>query len=131
MKQGEYAGTFKWSQKTDFVPLPPFEAPAPLESWQSYLQVRMDTAAPSSSAQAAGGKQGEPTLVIEPSMLDGLSFPLSLLYALRQLLSIDKDFKDRWQAGSKVNTTTPCACHTVTLTVRGSQVAACQASGCT
>jgi len=101
VKQGEYAGTFKWSQKTDFVPLPPFEAPAPLESWQSYLQVRMDTWASSSSAQAAGGKQGEPTLVVEPSMLDGLSFPLSLLYALRQLLSIDKDFKDRWQAGSK------------------------------
>lgn len=35
-------------------------------------------------------------------MLDGLSFPLSLLYALRQLLFIDGAFKDSWLTGSKV-----------------------------
>lgn len=102
VKQGEYAGTFKWSQKTDFPLLPPFVTPAPLDTWQSYLQVRM------TETDAAGSEQGsgeeEASLVVQPAMLDALSFPLSLLYALRQLLTVDKDFKDMWQGGHKVGT---------------------------
>ena len=41
MLAGEYAGTFRWSQKRDFVPLPPYTAPASLEgTWQDFFSTR-------------------------------------------------------------------------------------------
>lgn len=42
--QGEYVGTLRWSPDTSFPPLPPFVKPgAPLESWNDYLGIRLDS----------------------------------------------------------------------------------------
>ncbi len=39
---GEYAGTFRWSQKFDFTQMPVYQSPAALEcGWQDFFQTRL------------------------------------------------------------------------------------------
>jgi hypothetical protein len=40
---GEYAGTFRWSQKKDFVQMPPYVAPSSIGgSWQDFFETRFN-----------------------------------------------------------------------------------------
>ena len=40
---GEYAGTFRWSQKKDFVQMPPYVAPSSIEgSWKEFFETRFN-----------------------------------------------------------------------------------------
>ena len=76
---GECVGTLRWSEKDAFPklaawPLPAGTPPPALSGWRKYLEMRL-----ANTADASG------TLRIEPPMIDGLSYPLSLVFALQQL----------------------------------------------
>eukprot|EP00192_Tetraselmis_astigmatica_P012970 CAMPEP_0117654876 /NCGR_PEP_ID=MMETSP0804-20121206/3981_1 /TAXON_ID=1074897 /ORGANISM="Tetraselmis astigmatica, Strain CCMP880" /LENGTH=407 /DNA_ID=CAMNT_0005461193 /DNA_START=21 /DNA_END=1244 /DNA_ORIENTATION=- len=84
--KNEYVGTLRWGPATKFMPLPPREkgAAVPLTGWQDYFGERLDK-----QSQNDEGK-----VVLEPPLIDGLSFPLSFLWVLKQLLltkSIEPD----------------------------------------
>ena len=77
---GQCVGTLRWDESSRFPPLPAWpaslagvgdEVPAP-EGWRDYLEMRL--------LPDAGG-----VIRVEPPMLDGLSYPLSLLLAMRLL----------------------------------------------
>ena len=75
---GQCVGTLRWDESSRFPRLPAWpaslvgdEAPLP-EGWRSYLEMRL--------LPDAGG-----VIRVEPPMLDGLSYPLSLLHAMRLL----------------------------------------------
>lgn len=62
---GEYAGTFRWSQKKDFVPMPPYTAPASLEgTWQDFFSTRF------SQSDDLDSK-----VVLDVPMIDGKCLP--------------------------------------------------------
>ena len=74
---GECVGTLRWSEKSSFPvlaawPLPAGAPPPKLTGWRAYLEMRL-------AADASG------TIKVEPPMLDGLSYPLSLVFALQRL----------------------------------------------
>lgn len=71
---GQCVGTLRWSAGAAFPPLPPWDGPtAPaLDSWRAYLETRLP---PDESG----------TIRVEPPMLDGLSYPLTLVHAMRLL----------------------------------------------
>eukprot|EP01001_Neometanema_parovale_P007291 NODE_3601_length_1191_cov_118.355805_g3420_i0.p1 GENE.NODE_3601_length_1191_cov_118.355805_g3420_i0~~NODE_3601_length_1191_cov_118.355805_g3420_i0.p1 ORF type:complete len:370 (-),score=55.77 NODE_3601_length_1191_cov_118.355805_g3420_i0:82-1122(-) len=75
IESGQYMGTLRWAADTVFPALPAFPSPAPPldEGWKQYCPHRL----------SPGGK-GDVTL--QPQMLDGLSFPLTLVWTLRQML---------------------------------------------
>lgn len=75
---GQCVGTLRWDESSRFPRLPAWpaslvgdEAPLP-EGWRGYLEMRL--------LPDAGG-----VIRVEPPMLDGLSYPLSLLHAMRLL----------------------------------------------
>ena len=75
---GQCVGTLRWDDSSRFPPLPAWpaslvgdEVPA-LEGWRDYLEMRL-------LPDASG------IIRVEPPMLDGLSYPLSLLLAMRLL----------------------------------------------
>ena len=75
---GQCVGTLRWDESSRFPALPAWpatllsdEVPAP-EGWRDYLEMRLPP--------DAGG-----VIHVEPPMLDGLSYPLSLLHAMRLL----------------------------------------------
>jgi len=72
-RAGEYVGTFRWSDATNFPKMPPYpQGRAPLVGWQEFIGFRLDD-------------DSEEPISVEPAMLDGLSFPLSLARATAQL----------------------------------------------
>lgn len=73
---GQCVGTLRWSGESAFSRLGkwrlPASAPVPkLTGWRGYIEMRMEP-------------EGD-TIRVEPPMLDGASYPLSLAYALQQL----------------------------------------------
>lgn len=76
----EYVGTFRWGPEIPLPPLPPFApgtAPG-LGGWMEYLEVRL----------ASTLQPGDDTIrVPHPSMMDGLSWPLTFLSGLRGLFA--------------------------------------------
>eukprot|EP00873_Tetraselmis_striata_P002001 jgi/Tetstr1/422265/TSEL_013110.t1 len=78
--QDGYVGTLRWGPETTFTDLPEFQkgmVPA-LSGWQDFFSTRLDD----------GGREEDAKVVLEPQMIDGLSFPVSFLWALRQLLAM-------------------------------------------
>uniref|UniRef100_A0A061SFL9 Mitochondrial splicing suppressor protein 51 n=1 Tax=Tetraselmis sp. GSL018 TaxID=582737 RepID=A0A061SFL9_9CHLO len=75
--KNEYVGTMRWSPDTKFLALPPFRKGMvpPLTGWSDFFSVRLE-----------GAKEKDGRVVVEPPLLDGLSFPLTFLFALRELL---------------------------------------------
>ena len=74
---GQCVGTLRWSEKDKWPtlrrwPNPSNMPPPQLTGWRDYLEMRL-------AADDSG------TIRIEPPMLDGLSYPLSLVYALQKL----------------------------------------------
>lgn len=75
---GQCVGTLRWDDGKSFPPLPPppwspREAPPAIgRGWRDYIEIRVPP--------DAGG-----TIRIEPPMLDGCSYPLSLLHAMQML----------------------------------------------
>jgi len=74
---GECVGTLRWSERDHFPvlakwPLARGQDPPPLSNWRDYLEMRLPPNA-----------KGE--IRVEPPMLDGLSYPLTLIYALQRL----------------------------------------------
>ena len=75
---GQCVGTLRWDEAKSFPPLPPppwsaHEAPPAIGcGWREYIEMRVPP--------DAGG-----TIRIEPPMLDGASYPLSLLHAMQTL----------------------------------------------
>lgn len=71
-------GTLRWDAATVFDPLPArFPKPAPpLVGWQEYLGHRLEQV----SSDRPDGK-----LTVEPQMFDGLSYPLTAVWAISQL----------------------------------------------
>ena len=73
--KGECVGTLRWSEKDSFPELPPWPrglSSPRLSDWRAYLEARLSP-----------NSKGE--IRVEASMLDGLSYVLSLLYALQVL----------------------------------------------
>ena len=77
-------GTLSWTAATEFSPLPPVPPRAPraaprgvdlrdAEDWEDFVQVRW---------AIAGREEEQP--VVTPAALDGLSFPVTLAWALQQ-----------------------------------------------
>ncbi|KAG1671787.1 hypothetical protein FOA52_000164 [Chlamydomonas sp. UWO 241] len=106
VKAHEYSGTYRWSQKTDFPPLPPSATPPSLGGgWQDYLATRLppgdgegSSGSSGSGSSGSGGASGGGRLVLDVAMLDSLSFPLSFLSAMRHVLTTDAGIKD-WLYG--------------------------------
>ena len=73
---GQCVGTLRWSGGAGFPPLGAWPAGAPaapqLKGWRDYLEFRMP-------ADASG------TIKVEAPLLDGMSYPLSLILALQKL----------------------------------------------
>ena len=74
---GQCVGTLRWSESDRFPALAPWplrkgEVPPSLTNWRDYLEMRMPA-------------DGTGTIRVEPPMLDGLSYPLTLVYALQRL----------------------------------------------
>ena len=71
---GQCVGTLRWSSDAPFPPLPPWceAAPPSLSGWRDYLECRMPP-------DASG------TIRVQPPMLDGMSYPLTLVHAMRLL----------------------------------------------
>jgi hypothetical protein len=75
--QNEYVGTFRWGNETLLPPLPPFGSGSPpgLGGWMDYLEPRL----------VSSINPGDDTVrVPHPSMMDGLSWPLTFLSGLRR-----------------------------------------------
>ena len=83
---GLCVGTLRWSEGgLPRLPPPPAAwTDDALEGWRTYVETRLS---PDSSG----------TIRIEPPMLDGLSYPLSLAYAL-QALAVAQRPRRRWRA---------------------------------
>ena len=74
---GECVGTLRWSERDAFPVLSPWHlspnsTPPTLVGWRDYLEMRL-------ASDASG------TIKVEPPMIDGLSYPLSLVFALQKL----------------------------------------------
>lgn len=71
---GQCVGTLRWSADAPFPLLPSWSerVPPPLNGWHSYLECRLPP-------DPTG------TIRVQPPMLDGLSYPLTLAHALRVL----------------------------------------------
>ena len=72
---GQCVGTLRWSEQDRFPVLAPWprgEVAGTLTNWRDYLEMRLPP-------DATG------TIRVEPPMLDGLSYPLPLVYALQRL----------------------------------------------
>ncbi|ETW08234.1 hypothetical protein H310_00874 [Aphanomyces invadans] len=80
---GLYSGTFRWTDRKAFPPLPPRHPGAtiptdPLErGWQGYL------------SQCHGTHNIVPMAAQDPSFLDALSFPMTFVYAAKALHLMD------------------------------------------
>lgn len=80
VRSGEYVGTLRWDEHTAFMTLPPMtpallaKGPAPLgaDGWNGFIDWRL---------RSSEGAQ----VVVEPTLLDGLSFPVTLAWMLRVL----------------------------------------------
>ncbi|CEG48055.1 mynd finger family protein [Plasmopara halstedii] len=84
---GMYSGTFRWLESKEFPLLPPFPNRSVDLScgWKEFLVSR---SSPNSNADLVA------KAVNDPSMLDALSFPITLLHVLQQLeLSVDSDLR--------------------------------------
>ena len=77
-KEGEYVGTLRWDDSTKFkelcaLPTPLWSLPTDIpKGWEQFMNARMRPNA-------------DGDLVVEPTMLDGLSYPMSLVWAVRHL----------------------------------------------
>ena len=74
---GQCVGTLRWTGDGGFPRVgrwPKGEKPPVLTGWRDYLQMRLPP-----------DPKDPTTLRVEPPMIDGLSYPLSLLFALQQL----------------------------------------------
>ena len=74
---GQCVGTLRWSEQDSFPRLPAWPLTAnepipPLKSWRHYLEMRLPP-------------DGDGTIRVQPPLLDGLSYPVTLLFALQQL----------------------------------------------
>lgn len=74
---GQCVGTLRWSGQDAFPllcdwPLRAHDAPPLLTGWRGYLEMRMP-------ADSSG------TIKVDAPLLDGLSYPLSLMFALQKL----------------------------------------------
>ena len=84
----EYLGTFRWKKSLQFIPLSPITSPinySSLTKWSEFISQRINQEQ------------------FEPYILDGLSYPLSIIYALNKLLENKIISKDILSAQNEIN----------------------------
>ena len=82
MAKGISVGTFRWKRGKKMEPMPLFQRsfrfPPLLRGWQTFLT---DRCGPDKTLQSTFVQNCQ----IDPSIIDGLSYPLTLLFALQQI----------------------------------------------